>query len=67
MKTLKAIRKFIKWVLLSTVIFVIIFIYMVINHPYAMMNFFGGPSQEQVDKEWNQPITPSVCYTADCR
>jgi hypothetical protein len=65
MKAFKMIKKIIKWAVVSFVVLVGIFAYMIINHPYAVMNFFEGPSQQQVDKEWNQPITPSVCYS-DC-
>jgi hypothetical protein len=58
---MKTIKKVIKWAVLTAALVFGIVAYMLISHPYLVMNLFG-PSQEQVNKEWNHP-----CYNADCQ
>jgi hypothetical protein len=58
----------IKRIVLAAVVLCGIFVYMLVTHPFMMNHMFGdSPSQEQVEKEWNKPVVPHVCYTADCR
>jgi hypothetical protein len=60
---MKDLAKVIKWAIVVTVLGVIAFIIVSMNNPFA----FDGRSQKDIEKEWNQPITPSECYHEDCR
>jgi hypothetical protein len=53
--------KVISWIIIGIVLGGGILIYLNISNPYL----FNGRSQEQIEKEWNQPVTPTVCYS-DC-
>lgn len=68
MKTLKTIRNIIRWAIALVVLGGGALLFLAVEFPNHMTYLFdGGQHQRQVEQELKGPITPSVCYTADCR
>lgn len=68
MKTFKMIRNIIRWTIAIVILGGGTLLYLAVEFPNHMAYMFdGGQHQRQVEVELNQPITPSVCYHADCR